>query len=87
MLCPIRGPTSGTGFTTIGVTELGVRAADIHMLDQSHAQLSKARVKPELQDVATITVGDAENLPTNWCAIAESSCRLNCLRTPLAVAA
>lgn len=56
----------GTGFTTIGVTEQGVKAADIHMLDQSHAQLSKARVKPELQDVATITVGDAENLPTNW---------------------
>jgi len=52
------------------VTEQGVKAADIHMLDQSHAQLSKARVKPELQDVATITVGDAENLPTNWYAIA-----------------
>lgn len=56
----------GTGFTTIGVVEQGVAAADIHMLDQSPQQLSKARVKPELQNVATITEGDAENLPANW---------------------
>jgi len=41
----------GTGFTTIGVVEQGVAAADIHMLDQSPQQLSKARVKPELQNV------------------------------------
>jgi len=58
----------GTGFTTIGVTEQGVLAKDIHMLDQSPQQLSKAVVKPELQDVAEMIEGDSQNLPANWTA-------------------
>eukprot|EP00040_Diaphanoeca_grandis_P017624 m.92273 g.92273 ORF g.92273 m.92273 type:complete len:663 (+) comp26534_c0_seq1:103-2091(+) len=56
----------GTGFTTIGVTEQGVLAADIHMLDQSPQQLSKAVVKPQLQGVAEMLEGDSQNLPANW---------------------
>ena len=39
------------------------------MLDQSPQQLSKARVKPELQRLAAIVEGDAENLPANWSGV------------------
>ena len=44
----------------------GVRPEDVTMLDQSPQQLSKARAKPELQSLAAIIEGDAENLPANW---------------------
>lgn len=38
----------------------------VHMLDQSPQQLSKAAAKSELKDVAAMMEGDAENLPMNW---------------------
>jgi MPBQ/MSBQ methyltransferase len=49
---------AGTGFTSIGVIR---EVQKLTMLDQSHAQLSKAARKPELA-AALKLVGDAENL-------------------------
>jgi SAM-dependent methyltransferase len=57
---------AGTGFTTIGVLQQGVLPSNVMMLDQSPQQLSKARAKQELQGLAAIIEGDAENLPSNW---------------------
>jgi ubiquinone/menaquinone biosynthesis C-methylase UbiE len=51
---------AGTGFTSAGV--IG-QVKSLTMLDQSHAQLSKAVQKPELQQALKL-VGDAENLVT-----------------------
>jgi len=52
----------GTGFSTTGIVEGGVKASQITMVDQSPHQLAKARVKPQLQG-CTIMEGDAEDLP------------------------
>ena len=49
---------AGTGFTSLGVI---AKVGSLTMLDQSHAQLSKAAKKP-LLDRALKLVGDAENL-------------------------
>lgn len=49
---------AGTGFTSIGV--IG-KVKSLTMVDQSHAQLSKAAQKPELK-AALKLVGDAEHL-------------------------
>lgn len=49
---------AGTGFTSLGVI---AKVKNLTMLDQSHAQLSKAAKKPQL-DPALKLVGDAENL-------------------------
>lgn len=48
----------GTGFTSLGVI---AQVGTLTMLDQSHAQLSKAAKKPQL-DSALKLVGDAESL-------------------------
>jgi MPBQ/MSBQ methyltransferase len=57
---------AGTGFTSIGVLNAGVRPNDLSMLDQSPQQRSKAVVKPELSGVREYIMGDAEGLPANW---------------------
>jgi MPBQ/MSBQ methyltransferase len=49
---------AGTGFTSTGVIQ---QVGKLTMLDQSHAQLSKAAKKPVLQQALKL-VGDAENL-------------------------
>lgn len=49
---------AGTGFTSLGVVD---KVGSLTMLDQSHAQLSKAAKKPQLHRALKL-VGDAENL-------------------------
>jgi len=53
---------AGTGFTTLGVLECGVRPENVTMIDQSPEQLAKAKGKSKL-DAVTKLVGDAEDLP------------------------
>lgn len=57
--CTVIDVGAGTGFTSIGVMRKGV--SQLTMVDQSHAQLSKAAKKPELAGVTKL-IGDAENL-------------------------
>ena len=52
---------SGTGFTTEGIVK-HVSPSQVTCVDQSPHQMSKAKVKPNLQG-CTFQIGDAENIP------------------------